>query len=103
MFLSVFVLPRAEIFLKNRYTHFEIHLELKNKTDLAEFVTVLRNLGLTVADIESNLAYANSGLYVYTIALSIYKKELRQFKIHKEIIESLATLPFVSFIEEIVL
>ena len=103
LIICLSVLPKAEIFLKNRSTHFEIHLELKNKTDLAEFVTVLRNLGLTVDDIESNPAYANSGLYVYTISLSIYKKELRQFKTHKEIIESLATLPFVSFIEEIVL
>lgn len=94
-------LPKAEIYLKNRSAHFEIHLELKNKTDLAEFITVIRNLGLNVDDIENNPAYANSGLYVYTISLSIYKKELKQFKTHKEIIESLATLPFVSFIEEI--
>ena len=99
--ISLSALPKAEIYLKNRSTHFEIHLELKNKTDLPEFVTVIRNLGLNIDDIEANPAYLNSGLSVYTIALSIYKKELRQFKTHKEIIESLRTLPYISFIEEI--
>ncbi len=95
------VLPRAEIYLKNRSSHFEIHLELKNKTDLAEFVTVIRNLGLNIDDIESNPAYLNSGLSVYTISLTIVKDELKKFKTHEEIIEALKTIPYISFIEEI--
>ncbi len=101
LIICLSVLPKAEIYLKNRSTHFEIHLELKNKTDLPEFVTVIRNLGLNIDDIESNPAYANSGLSVYTISLSIYKKELKQYKTHEEIIEALKTLPYISFIEEL--
>lgn len=103
LIISLSVLPRAEIYLKNRSNHFEIHLELKNKTDLAEFVTVIRNLGLNIDDIESNPAYLNSGLSVYTITLSIYKKELKEFKTHEEIIEALRSIPYISYIEEITL
>lgn len=101
LIICLSVLPKVEIYLKNRSTHFEIHLELKNKTDLPDFVRVIRELGLSIDDIEANPAYANSGLSVYTIALSIYKKELKQYKTHEEIIEALRTIPYISFIEEI--
>ena len=99
--LILSALPKAEIFLKNKSNHFEIHLELKNKTDLAKFLTVIRTLGLIVDEIESNPAYANSGLYVYTVSLSIYSKELKKYKNHNEIIDALKSLDYVSYIEEI--
>ena len=92
---------RTEIYLKNRSNHFEIHLELKNKTDLPTFIAVVRDLGLQIDDIESNPAYANTGLSVYTISLSIYNKELKKYKTHTEIINSLKTLPYISHIEEL--
>lgn len=95
------ILPRVEIYLKNRSNHFEIHLELKNKTDLPEFVAVIRKLGLIIDDIEANNAYANTGLSVYTISLSIYSKELKQYKTHSDIIEALKSLPYINHIEEI--
>ncbi len=101
LIICLSVLPKAEVYLKNRSSHFEIHLELKNKTDLAEFVTVIRDLGLIIDDIESNPAYVNSGLSVYTISLTIIKDELKDFKTHTEIIEALKTIPYISFIEEI--
>ena len=34
-------LPAVEVYLKNRSNHFEIHLELKNKTNLQDFVTTI--------------------------------------------------------------
>jgi putative Mg2+ transporter-C (MgtC) family protein len=95
------ILPRIEIYLKNRSNHFEIHLELKNKNNLQDFVATSRKLGLFIDDIESNPAYANSGLSVYTISLSIYSKELKKYKKHSEIIEALNSLDYVNFIEEI--
>lgn len=101
LIISLSLLPKAEIYLKNRSSHFEIHLELKNKTDLAEFVTVIRDLGMSIDDIEINPAYANSGLSVYTISLTIFKDELKQYKTHTEIIEALKTIPYISFVEEI--
>ena len=54
-----------------------------------------------VVDIETNPAYLNSGLSVYSVSLSIRTDELKKFKTHKEIIEALSTLEYVNHIEEI--
>lgn len=94
-------LPSLEFYLKNRSNHFEIHLELKNSLNLQNFVTTIRRLGLTIDAIEMNPAYANSGLSVYSIAISISSEELKKYKTHKEIIDALATLDYVYHIEEI--
>ncbi|MCI6013898.1 MAG: MgtC/SapB family protein [Coprobacillus sp.] len=93
-------LPKMEIFLKNRSNHFEIHLELKNISYLKDFVTTIRELGLRVDDIESNPAYINSGLSVYTVSVSIISDELKKYKTHHEIIEALKSLEYVYHIEE---
>ena len=92
--------PSVEVFLKNRSNHFEVHLELKNSQYLQDFVTTIRRLGLTIDDIELNPAYVNSGLSVYSIAISISSQELRKYKTHSQIIEALATLDYVYYIEE---
>ncbi|MFA6730842.1 MAG: MgtC/SapB family protein [Eubacteriales bacterium] len=97
--LSLF--PKIEMFLKNRSNHFEIHLELKSKSNLQDFVTTIRKLGLKVDDIETNPAYLNSGLSVYSVSLTISLNELKKHKTHSEIIEALSTLDYVNFIEEI--
>lgn len=96
--LSVF--PSFEVYLKDRSNHFEVHLELKSSGKLQDFVTTIRKLGLTIDDIESNPAYINSGLSVYSIAISISSEELKKYKTHKEIIEALSTLDYVYHIEE---
>ena len=93
-------LPKMEIFLKNRSNHFEIHLELKNISYLKDFVTTIRELGIRVDDIESNPAYINSGLSVYTVSVSIISDELKKYKTHHEIIEALKSLEYVYHIEE---
>ncbi|HEY8396230.1 MAG TPA: MgtC/SapB family protein, partial [Bacilli bacterium] len=80
--------------------HFEFHLELKNVSYLKDFTTVIRNLGLKIDGIESNPAYLNSGLSVYSVSVSIIKNELKEFKTHKEIIDALKTLDYVYYIEE---
>lgn len=101
LMISLSLLPLFEMYLKNRSNHFEIHLELKTKNNLQDFVAIIRKLGLTIDDIEANPAYFNSGLSVYTISLSIYSKELKKYKTHTDIITALDSLPYVNFIEEI--
>lgn len=96
--LSIF--PSMERYLKNRSNHFEIHLELKSSSYLQNFVSTLRRLGLKIDDIEKNQAYANSGLSVYSIALSIDSPELKKYKTHTEIIEALQSLDYIYYIEE---
>lgn len=101
--LFIFLLslvPPLEVYLKDRSNHFEFHLELKNVSYLKDFTTVIRNLGLKIDGIESNPAYLNSGLSVYSVSVSIIKNELKEFKTHKEIIDALKTLDYVYYIEE---
>ena len=97
--LSVF--PAFETYLKDRSNHFEIHLELVDRHNLQDFVTTIRRLGLRIDDIESNPAYLNSGLSVYSISLTIVSEELKKYKRHDEIIEALRSLDYVCFIGEL--
>lgn len=97
---SLSLFPAFEVYLKNRSNHFEIHLELISSTYLQNFVATIRRLGLMIDDIESNPAYVNSGLSVYSIAITISSEELKKYKTHKEIIEALRTLDYVYHVEE---
>lgn len=101
VFISLLSLvPPLEVYLKNRSNHFEFHLELKNVSYLKDFSTVIRELGMQIDGIESNPAYINSGLSVYSVSVSITKNELKKFKSHKDIIDALKTLDYVYYIEE---
>ena len=93
-------LPVLEKHLKDRSNHFEVHLELKNKGDLADFVATIRALGIRIDDIESNPAYVGSGLSVFSVSFTVTSAELKQYKKHEEIIEALRSLEYVYYIEE---
>ncbi len=92
--------PAFEIYLKNRSNHFEVHLELVSKSNLQDFITTIRKLGLRIDDIEANNAYLSSGLAVYSISVTVISAELKKYKTHKEIIEAISTLDYVYHIEE---
>jgi putative Mg2+ transporter-C (MgtC) family protein len=98
---SLSLFPWFEKYLKDRSNHFEVHLELKSSSYLQDFVATIRLLGLTIDDIESNPAYFNSGLSVYSISVSIASPELKKYKTHTEIIQALRSLDYVFHIEEI--
>lgn len=98
--ISLAVMPRFETYLKDRSNHFEVHLELNSSRDLPNFTATSRALGLAIDEIEQNPAYLNSGLSVYSVALSIQSPELKKYKTHKEIIAALGTLDYVNHIEE---
>ena len=102
LFFCLSTLPSVEAYLKNKSNHFEIHLELKNKSDLQEFLNTIRKLGLNVDDIEANPAYQNSGLSVYSVSITITKENLRKFKSHADIIEALSSLDYIYYISEII-
>ena len=93
-------LPVLEKHLKDRSNHFEVHLELKNKGDLAEFVATIRALGIRIDDIESNPAYVGSGLSVFSVSFTVTSAELKQYKKHEDIINALRSLDYVYHIEE---
>ena len=56
---------------------------------------------MKIDDIEVNSAYVNSGLSVFSIAISISNQELKKYKTHTEIIEALQSLDYIYHIEEI--
>ena len=93
-------LPVLEKHLKDRLNHFEVHLELKNKGDLADFVATIRALGIRIDDIESNPAYIGSGLSVFSVSFTITCQELKQYRKHAEIIDALRSLEYVYYVEE---
>lgn len=100
MLCCLALFPALERYLKNRSNHFEIHLELKDTHSLENFVTTIRRLGMNIDEIESNPAYLDSGLSVYSIAISINSQELKKYKTHTEIIEALRSLDYIGHIEE---
>ncbi len=102
LLVSLSVFPAFEKYLKDRSNHFEVHLELKSKSDLCSFTATIRKLGMRIDDIELNPAYLNSGLSVYTVSFTISSRELKRYKKHSEIIEALRTLDYISYIEEMV-
>ena len=49
---------------------------------------------------DTNPAYLNSGLSVFTVSFTVSSAELKQYKKHGEIIEALRSLDYVYYIEE---
>ena len=92
--------PTIEKKLKQRSDHFELHLELKSRNDLPQFMTTLRELGMRIDDVEMNSAFINSGLSVYSLKLTIESKELKKYKTHDEIIEALRSIDYIHYVEE---
>lgn len=91
--------PNLENRFKQRSRHFEAHLELKSRNRLQEFMATIREFGLKIDEIEVNPAYANSGLGVYSVTLTIVGDGLKK-KTHAEIINALSELDCVYYIEE---
>ena len=100
LLICISQLPAIEAILKDRSNHFEVHLELKNSYNLQNFVTTIRKLGLKIDDIESNPAYANSGLSVYSVSITISERDFKTYKKHSDIIEALRSLDYIHHIEE---
>lgn len=93
--------PVMEKYLKDRSNHFEVNLELNNRSNLVDFVATVRALGIRIEDIESNPAYLNSGLSVFSVSFTVRSSELKKYKNHEEIIAALQSLEYVHYIEEL--
>lgn len=100
LMIGLLAFTGLEAFIKSRSNHLEVHLELKSRNCLQEFMGTIREFGLKIDDIESNPAYANSGLGVYSVKLTVVGEKLKNKK-HAAIIEALSVLDCVYFIEEI--
>lgn len=100
LMLGLLAFSKLEFYITAKSNHFEIHLELKSRSSLQEFITAAREFGLKIDNLEVNPAYANSGLSVYTVRFTVVDKALRK-KSHNDIIEALSVLDCVYHIEKI--
>ncbi len=100
LMIGLLAFSSLETYIKSRSNHFEIHLELKSRSSLQDFITMAREFGLKIDNLELNPAYANSGLSVYTVKFTIVGKSLKK-KSHNDIIEALSVLDCVYYIEKI--
>lgn len=100
LILSLTLFTKLEQPTKRKSNHFEVHFELKGRNLLQEFTATIREVGLKIDNIEINPAYANTGLGVYTVALTVLDKGLKK-KPYKEIVTALSALDCVSYLEEI--
>ena len=100
LFVTLAFFDRLEKKLKKHSNHFEIHLELKNRSSLQDFAVTVRELGLKIDDIEMNPAYLHSGLSVYSVSLTILRGDLKKLRTHTEMIKALRSLPYIAYIEE---
>ncbi len=100
LMIGLLAFSGMEKYIKDKSNHFEIHLELKARSSLQEFISAAREFGLTIDNLELNPAYANSGLSVYTVRFTVVGKALKK-KSHSDIIEALSVLDCVYFIEKL--
>ncbi len=100
LMIGLLAFSKLETYIKNKSDHFEIHLELKSRSSLQEFISAARKFGLKIDNLEVNPAYANSGLSVYTVRFTVAEKALRK-QTHSDIIEALSVLDCVYHIEKI--
>ena len=100
LMVGLLAFSKLEFYITAKSNHFEIHLELKTRSSLQEFITAAREFGLKIDNLEVNPAYANSGLSVYTVRFTVVDKALRK-KSHNDIIEALSVLDCVYHIESL--
>lgn len=100
LMVGLLAFSKLEYYITAKSNHFEIHLELKSRGSLQEFITAAREFGLKIDNLEVNPAYANSGLSVYTVRFTVVDKELRK-KSHGDIIEALSVLDCVYHVENV--
>ena len=100
LYITISLMPPIEEYLKNHCNHFEVQLELTSAAALRDFTATARELGLRIDDIELNPAYVNSGLSVYSVALTVISADLKKYKTHREIIDALASLDYINHIAE---
>ena len=98
LMVGLLAFTKLEVVLKNKSNHFEVHLELKSRNGLQEFIKIVREFRLKIENIELNPAFANSGLAVYSVKFFIKSNDLKK-KSHEDIIKVLSALDCVSFIE----
>ena len=75
-----------------------MHVEFEQRSNLKEFVNLIREKGIAVISVEHNTAYSNSGLSVYSIMLALRGE--KKYRNHQLLIDELKQLSYIEYIEE---
>lgn len=97
--LAIFFMPKLERKFIRRSKCYELHVEFDTRENLKQFVSLIREKGLSVISVERNNAYANSGLSVYSIMVVVRKKGIK-YKNHQLLLDEIRELPYIEFVEE---
>lgn len=96
--ILTFTSPIENYFI-DRASVLTIHVELDARTNLKDLVTFLRDNGFSIRNVEHNIAYASSGLSVYTIIISNPKQKGKKRLSQKDICHLINELEYVNFAE----
>lgn len=92
-FIAFTLLPKIEIWLTKGSQTIEVHIELYSREDLKKIIDYVRGRGGRINLVDYNVSYAKSGLSVYTINMTSWKKD------PSDIVKELNELEFVNFAE----
>ena len=99
IFVVLSLITPIENYFIDRARVFSIHVELNARPNLKELITYLRQKGYRVSNVEHNLAYASTGLSVYSIALvAPYIKGQKAIS-HQTICAMITELEYVNYVE----
>ncbi len=97
--LAIFFMPKLEGLFTKKSGCYELHIEFTERSNLKEFVTLIRSMNLKIVSVEHNSAYSNTGLSVYTIMIAI--KGNKKYRNHNLLIDEIKKLSYVEYVEEL--
>lgn len=99
IFLILSVTPPIENYFIDRARSFTLHVELDQRTNLKDLINYLRNNNYAISNVEHNLAYASSGLSVYSISVIAPYIKGKKAITQKEVCKKINELPYVNYAE----
>jgi putative Mg2+ transporter-C (MgtC) family protein len=99
IFIVLSIITPIENYFTDRARAFTIHVELHSRPNLKDLINYLRDRGFSVSNIEHNLAYASSGLSVYSISLICPEVKRNKSASHQVICKMINELEYVNYAE----
>ncbi|MCI5745888.1 MAG: MgtC/SapB family protein [Erysipelotrichaceae bacterium] len=99
IFLILSVTPPIENFFIDHARSFTLHVELNARTDLKLLINYLREHGYSISNVEHNIAYASSGLSVYSISLILPENKGKKALSQTQVCNQIKELEYVNYAE----
>ena len=99
IYIALKLLPLLEKALINKTKYVDLHIEFDYRTNLKDFIKLLRSEGVKIISVDLNPSYSQSGLSVYEITIQLATKTLT--KDCKKMIEEWSKLEYVEWIERV--